>query len=137
MTLKVAMTGNLSKSPGLVGAKAQEFEKAGMHVIFPKGLDTIDALMELPMLQRAERKEKKWVIVNSDILYVVNPGGDISPAVLSDIIFAGKAGNLIFFLERPKEASLNPLSLVIFKNAEDIKEAALEEFFRRSLRQAS
>jgi len=109
MTLKIAMTGNFTKSPELVGAKAREFEKAGMHVIFPKALNTMDVREELLMLQRVEGKEKKWAIINSDILYVVNPGGDISPAVLSEINFADAAGNMIFFLERPKEASLNPL----------------------------
>jgi len=137
MTLKIAMTGNFTKSPELVGAKAREFEKAGMHVIFPKALNTMDVREELLMLQRVEGKEKKWAIINSDILYVVNPGGDISPAVLSEINFADAAGNMIFFLERPKEASLNPLVLIILKNAEDIKEVTLEEFFRRSLRRAS
>jgi len=137
MTLKVAMIGNFSKSPELVGVKAQEFEKAGMRVIFPKDLNTTNIREELLLLQRAERKEKKREIINSDILFVINPGGDISPAVLSEIRFAGAAGNLIFFSERPNEPSLDPLSLVMLKKAEDIKEVTLEEFFRRSLRRAS
>jgi len=121
MNLNVVITGNLSKMPELVSAKAKEFEDVGMHVVFPKNLNSTNIREQLLSLRRDEARLKREEISQNSILYILNPGGGISPNTNIEIGLAMASGTHIFCSEKPTLLELQLPWIKAGRTAEEIK----------------
>ena len=112
MSPSIVISGSYRKHfERIIDCKIQ-FEEAGAKVLRPVGKEILSQQGNVVRLEgdpetvEGIEAAQLRAIANSDLLYVVNPGGYLGPATTLEIGYAYRAGLPIITSETPYEAAL-------------------------------
>lgn len=111
--VKVTICGSYRKHLDRIVEAKREFEKLGATVLRPRAETPVesadDELVRLegdPAERRAVRAAQFEAIADSDLVYIVNPGGYVGSSATLEVGYAHRTGTPVVAAEEPFEADV-------------------------------